>query len=66
MKFLGIGGTVTRAGVLLFLLGTGIAANAEICPIPEWIPWLKFIGKIIEGLGMGAGGIGIAREIERQ
>ena len=56
---------MTRAGVMIFLLGKVLSANAEVCPIPEWIPWLKFVGQIIEGLGMGAGGIGIARKIER-
>jgi hypothetical protein len=58
-------GWKTKLGAFLTAIGAVIVGAAEVAPTPEMIPWLKFIGFIIGGVGGAFTIWGIAHKVEK-
>lgn len=60
-----IGGWKTKLGIAAVVIGGGLLAGAEVSPMPELTPWLKFIGTMLVAIGTGGGIYGVAHKVEK-
>ena len=59
-------GWKTKTGIIIGVVGSALLSSANVCPIPDWIPWITFIGTIITAIGAGLGVYGLGSKIDRQ
>lgn len=60
-----MGGWKVKTGSFLTAIGVVIAGSAEVIPIYEFGPWLKFAGFILGGIGSAFITWGIGHKIEK-
>jgi hypothetical protein len=58
-------GWKTKTGAILTAVGGVLTTSADGCPVPDWSPWLKWIGGVTAGLGVALMGYGIGDKVER-
>ena len=58
-------GWKTKTGAIIAAVGGALLAVADICPKPEWIPWVKFAGTGLLSVGGSLGVVGVAHKIEK-
>ena len=58
-------GWKTKAGSIILSIGGVIVGSAEIAPVPGMVPWLKFIGFIVSGVGGALTVWGIGHKLEK-
>lgn len=58
-------GGKTKLGAVLIAIGMTMYSTVDICPVASWIPWIKWIGTMIGGVGTALGIVGIGNKVER-
>jgi hypothetical protein len=58
-------GWKTKLGAFLVAIGTVIVGSADLAPTPGMIPWLKFFGFIVGGVGTAFTVWGIGHKVEK-
>lgn len=54
-----------KLGSFLVAIGAVIIGSAEVAPVPEMIPWVKFIGFIVGGIGTAFLAWGAGHKLEK-
>ena len=60
-----MGGWKMKLGSLLIAVGALIVGSGEVAPIPEMVPWLKFVGFIVGGVGTAFLAWGAGHKLEK-
>lgn len=58
-------GGKTKTGAVLLALGVAIYNTVDICPVPAWIPWIKYVGSIACAVGGALGLVGIGHKVDK-
>ena len=58
-------GWKTKTGSILTAVGGVLATAANGCPVPDWSPWLQYLGGVIASIGVALMGYGIGHKIEK-
>ena len=54
-----------KLGSFLIAIGALIVGSGEVAPVPEMVPWLKFLGFIVGGVGTAFVAWGAGHKIEK-
>lgn len=55
----------TTTGAVLAFIGIVLTAATQECPVPEWVPWIKWLSSILAASGVALGMVGIASRSEK-
>jgi hypothetical protein len=56
-------GWKTITGAILLGLAQIMSAAITDCPVPEWVPWLKWLSSLFNASGMVLAGIGVSSKV---
>jgi hypothetical protein len=51
--------------VIIAAIGMAVYQTVDLCPIAEWIPWIKWLGAILGILGGGSALIGVSGNVSK-
>jgi hypothetical protein len=60
-----MGGWKMKLGSFMVAIGALIIGSSEVAPMPEMIPWIKFIGFIVGGVGTAFLAWGAGHKMEK-
>ena len=60
-----MGGWKMKVGSFMAAIGAVIIGSAEVSPMPEMIPWVKFLGFIVGGVGTAFLAWGAGHKMEK-
>lgn len=58
-------GWKTKTGTVLLATGSILLGSADLVPAPTVMPWLKFIGTVLTGIGGSLTAWGVGHKIEK-
>jgi hypothetical protein len=58
-------GGKTKSGAVLLAVGVAIYNTVDLCPVSEWVPWIKYLGALISAAGGALGLVGIGGKVDK-